>query len=115
MTLDEALRKAVRDEVETAVADALEDVDLRTERASEPESWASRVWAVEPETRLTLDQVAEALDVSTRTVRRYIAGETDHPPLPAAAGVGGKVVRAVDLRTWIEDAEQAARFRRKTS
>lgn len=115
MTLDEALRLAVREEVETAVADALEDVELGTERTPESETWASRVWSVEPETRLNLDQVAEALDVSTRTVRRYIAGETDHPPLPAADGVGGKVVRAVDLRTWIEEAEQAARFRRKTS
>lgn len=115
MTLDEALRQVVREEVEGAVADALADVDLSPEEIGEPETWASRVWKVASETRMTLDQVGEALGCSERTVRRYIAGETKHPTLPASDGPMGKTVEAGDLCQWIEDAEQVARFRKEAS
>jgi AraC-like DNA-binding protein len=110
VTLDDTLREMIRQEVRDAVADALEDVDLD---APEPdaETWQSKLWRVDAETRLSLEQTAEALDCSTRTVRRHIAGETSGSALPAADGPTGKAVKAGDLRRWIEDTEEENRWR----
>lgn len=73
-------------------------------------SWRERLWTCPPETRLNLAEIAEALDCSERQVRRYIAGETDYPVLPAADGPLGKTVRAVTLRRWLHEAEEASRW-----
>lgn len=110
MNLEDDLRELVRDEVEAAVADALEGADLEAEHPGE-ETWQARVWRVPPETRLSLEQVSEALDCSTRQVRRYVNGESKAPRLEATKGPMGLTVRAGDLRDWIQDAERAERFR----
>jgi predicted transcriptional regulator len=64
-----------------------------------------------PETRLPLADVAEVLGVSERTVRRHINGQSSCPTLPARKGATGITVQAGELRSWIEDAERAERFR----
>lgn len=110
MNLDEAIRASVRE----AVAAALEDLELtEAEPAGEPEEegWRSRVHRVHEDTRLGLGEVAEALDVSERTVRRYLAGDGERPELPHRRGPVGITVRAGDLRTWLRDVEEGQRFR----
>lgn len=110
MTLESDLRELIREEVEAAVSDALEGVDQRGDGDGD-EELRSRLWRMEPETRLPLADVAEILDCSERTVRRHAAGERAGPVLPMRDGPMGKVTTAGDLREWIRDAEQAARFR----
>lgn len=112
MTLDEALRAAVREEVQAAVREALDGLE-RPERDTEPASWRSRLWTVAPETRLSLSDVSEALDVSERTVRRYMDGSGDRPALPHRKGPTGLTVTAGHLRTWIQDVEEGERFRER--
>lgn len=109
-SLEDRLAAVVRDTCREAVTDALEGV--RPADPADPETWRSRVHTVHPDTRLSLADVAEALDVSTRSVRRYVAGEGEHPKLPAQKGPTGLTVRAGDLVTWLEDVEGANRFRR---
>lgn len=108
-----------------AQADALdalaEDLDLEPaaprgpELLPEPETsaetWRSRIHRLHEATRLTLDEAAEALGVSTRTVRRYVAGEGDYHALPASRGPTGLTVQAGELREWIRDVEDGNRFR----
>ena len=110
MTLDEALRAAVREEVQEAVREALDGLE-RPEPDAEPASWRSRLWTVEAETRLSLTEAAEAMDVSERTVRRYMDGNGEQPPLPHRKGPTGLTVTAGDLRRWIQDVEEGERFR----
>lgn len=111
-TLDAHLRDLVRDACREAVADALEAGDL-PEPPAEPteDGWRSRLWAVEPDTRLSLADAAEALGVSERSVRRYLDGNGERPPLPSRKGPTGLTIRAGDLRTWISDVEDGNRFR----
>lgn len=105
-SLDAALREMIEDACRQAVTDALQTVDLPAVSGdAEPGSWRSRLYEVHPDTRLGLADVAEALDVSERTVRRYIGGEGGHPPLPSRKGPSGLTVRAGDLVTWIGDVE----------
>lgn len=110
MSLDHQLRTAVRE----ALAEALADADWPTlQLPAEEEGWRSRVHRVHPDTRLSLGEVAEVLDVSERTVRRYLAGEVDHPPLPHDRGPGGLTVQAGVLLQWIRDVEDAERWRER--
>lgn len=109
MTLDDALRALVREEVREAVADALDDLDLEPDAEEEP--IRSRLWRLHPETRLPRAEVAEALGVSERTVRRHASGETKAPTLPMRDGPTGRTTTARELRAWIKDAEAADRFR----
>lgn len=111
MNLEDSLRELVRAEVRQAVADALEGADLSAPASEPGEGWRSRLWTVDAETRLALGEAAEALGVSERSVRRYIDGNGDRPALPGTRGPTGLTIRAGDLRTWIQDTEQANRFR----
>lgn len=112
--IEDALRAAVREEVEAAVREALDGLE-RPERDAEPApaSWRSRLWSVSAETRLSLSEVAEALDVSERTVRRYMDDNGDRPPLPHRKGPTGLTVTAGNLRQWIQDVEEGERFRER--
>lgn len=110
MSLDDTLRAAVREEVEEAVRKALDGLE-RSGPHAELESWKARLWRVPDATRLSLDEAAEALGVSTRSVRRYIAADGDRPPLPHRKGPTGLTVAAGDLRTWIRNLEEGERFR----
>lgn len=110
-TLDAHLRELVEDACREAVADALGDVQVQADQREPEEEWRSRLHRVHEDTRLPLSDVAEALDVSERTVRRYIDGNGDRPSLPSQRGPTGLTVRAGDLRTWIDDCEGANRFR----
>lgn len=116
----EALRAQVQ--ALRSQADALEALAERVERPADPqartetpseadESWRSRVHRVHPDTRLPLDEVAEVLACSERTVRRKIDGESEGPPLPADRGPAGLTVRAGELLRWIEEIEGGHRFR----
>lgn len=107
-TLEDRIRELVREGVREAVEDAL---PLPGGDAAD-EGWRSRVHRVHPDTRLPLSGAADALDVSERTVRRYIGGEGEHPELPARRGPTGLTVRAGDLVAWLEDVEGGNRFRR---
>lgn len=111
--IEEQLRSLVREEVEAAVRETLaESTGPRdADRRPEDGSWRSRLWCVSGETRLGLSDVAEALDVSERSVRRYIDGNGDRPPLPHQRGPTGITITAGDLRQWIEDVEAGERFR----
>lgn len=109
--LDSVLRSAVREEVRVAVREAFEEVELEGGEPDRSEDWKSRIHRVHPNTRLSLGEAAEALDVSKRTVRRYTEHNGDRPPLPSRKGPTGLTVRAGDLVTWIEDIEEAERFR----
>lgn len=112
-SLDAHLRELVQGAVREALADALEDVDLgESSPKVQPETWRSRLHTVHEDTRLSLADVAEALDVSERTARRYLDGNGDRPGLPHRRGPTGLTVRAGDLRTWLEDVEDGNRFRR---
>lgn len=110
--LEDTLRTLVRSEVRVGVAEALEEAQLRPEITQPEEGWRSRLHRVHAETRLSLSEVAEALGVSERTVRRYLDGDGARPELPHQRGPTGLTVRAGDLVTWIEDVEGANRFRR---
>lgn len=109
MTLEEQIRETVRE----AVAEALEGLE-RPPPAPEPdEGWRSRVHRVHGDTRLSLSEVAEVLDCSERTIRRYMDGEGNRPPLPSRRGPTGITVRAGDLLQWIEDVEEGEEWRRR--
>lgn len=108
-SLDAALRHLVREEVRAALEDA---EPANRNHGSDSDSWRSRVHTVHEDTRLTLAECAEALDVSERSVRRYIAGEGDYPALPASKGPAGTTVAAGELLRWLEDVEGGNRFRR---
>lgn len=110
--LDDALREIIRQELEAALQDLPRPEPEPVEGPGE--SWRSKLWRVEPATRLDLEECAEALGVSPRTVRRYIAGEGDRPSLPARRGPSGLSVRVEDLRTWISDVEEGQRFREES-
>lgn len=110
MTLEADLRDLVREEVEAAVSDALEGLEPSAGDSGD-EELRSRLWRMEPETRIPLSDVAEILGCSERTVRRHASGERAGPVLPMRDGPMGKVTTARELREWIRDAEQAARFR----
>lgn len=106
MTIEETIREAVRE----AVEEALECIELPAPGPSD-DGWRSRVHRVHPDTRLALAEVAEVLDVSERTVRRYLSGSDDRPPLPARRGPTGTTVTAGELLRWIEDVEEGERWR----
>lgn len=114
MNLEERLRELIQGAVHEAVADALDGLELPA-RSEPKESWRSRLHRVHEDTRLSLDDAGEALGVSGRSVRRYIAGDSDRPALPAQRGPTGLTIRAGDLRTWVEDVEQGERFRQRAA
>lgn len=107
MTLEETIRATVRE----AVAEALGEFDFPEMGAGSgdppEEDWRSRVHRVHPETRLSLQETAQALGCSTRTVRRHLEAE---PPLPHRKGPSGITVSAGELLTWIRDVEEGSRF-----
>lgn len=109
MTLDEQIRATVRE----AVAEALEDLEWPAPTPQPDEGWRSRVHRVHRDTRMSLSEVAEVLDCSERTVRRYLAGEGDRPALPSRRGPTAITVRAGDLLQWIEDVEEGEEWRRR--
>jgi len=112
VTLEEEIGRIVREAVRESVEEALDGLDLPTPEPEE-EGWRSRVHHVHPDTRLSLPEVAEALDCSPRTVRRYADPENGRPPLPLRPGVSGQVVTAGELVDWIEETESAQWFRRE--
>ncbi len=65
-------------------------------------SWRERLYTVPSELRLGLDEVAEALACSPRTVRRHIADSG----LPSRRRFDEFVIVAGELRGWLEDNEQ---------
>lgn len=110
------LEAGIRSVVREAVEEALADLELPgPDPEPEPESWRSRLHRVHPDTRLALGEAAEALGVSERSVRRYVAGDGDYRPLPARKGPTGLTVTAGDLRRWLEDVEGGNRFREARS
>lgn len=106
--LDAALREIIRAEVREALQELPRPEPDPVEQPEE--SWRSRLWSVAPQTRLSLGEVAEALDVSERSVRRYIDGSGDRSPLPHRRGPTGITVTAGELRDWIQDLEEGQQF-----
>lgn len=107
--IEETIREVVREAVREALAGG-----EWTRPATPPEDdggWRSRVHRVHPDTRLSLAEVAEALACSERTVRRYLAGEGSHDPLPHRRGPTGTTVAAGDLLRWITDVEEGERWK----
>lgn len=107
MTLEEQIRTTVRE----AVTEALADVDLSPPAPDTDEGWRSRIHRVHADTRLSLSEVAEALDVSERSVRRYFQGTNGKPALPHRKGPSGLTVRVGDLLQWITDVEDGERWK----
>lgn len=69
----------------------------------EPQSWRARLWEVPTETRLGVEEVAEAVGRSSHWV--YRATSRDEDPLPSRKLAGRLVVTAGELRAWLRDEE----------
>lgn len=109
MTLEDTIRTAVREAVAEAMA---EHGPPGPVAVPDDEAWRSRIHRVHPDTRLGLREAGEALnDVSERSVRRYMKGSDNCPPLPHARGPSGITIRAGDLVRWLEDVEEGERWR----
>lgn len=86
--------------------DGLEDPvpELIQVEDSEPRSWRSRLWEVPAETRLGVEDVAEAVGRSSHWV--YRATSRGEDPLPSRKLGGRLAVTAGELRAWIRDHEE---------
>ena len=73
---------------------------------AEPESWRSRVWSVPAETRLSVDEVAEAVGRSKHWVYRATSEGKGRERLPARKLDGRLEITAGELRAWIRDHEE---------
>jgi predicted DNA-binding transcriptional regulator AlpA len=89
------------------VQQVLEDVICPPEPEPETESsltWRERLWTCPSETRLMVEEVAEALgDRSQDTIYRLTKREQD--PLPCRKLAGRLVFVAQEVRDWVEAAE----------
>lgn len=70
---------------------------------SEPQSWRARLWEVPTETRMGVEDVAEAVGRSSHWV--YRATSRDENPLPCRKLAGRLVVTAGELRAWLREEE----------
>lgn len=88
------------------VQQVLEDVICPQEReleAEPPSTWRERIWTCPGDTRLMVEEVAEALGRSQDTVYRLTKREED--PLPCRKLAGRLVFVAKEVRAWVESAE----------
>jgi hypothetical protein len=85
--------------------DGMEDPEPELIQVEDPEprTWRARLWEVPTETRLGVDDVAEAVGRSSHWV--YRATSRDEDPLPSRKLSGRVVVTAGELRAWIRDQE----------
>lgn len=103
----------------SALARLLEGLESRGERHGkepepgsmkllevEPEPWRSRLWSVPAETRLSVDEVAEAVGRSKHWVYRATAEGKGRERLPARKLDGRLEITAGELRAWIRDREE---------
>lgn len=71
-------------------------------------TWRERIWACPAETRLTVEDAAEALARSASWIYKRTAPSADPGDrLPARKAHGGLVFTAGELRTWIRDHEES--------
>jgi predicted DNA-binding transcriptional regulator AlpA len=71
-----------------------------------PESWRSLLWSVPAETRLSVDEVAEATGRSKHWVYRATSEGRGRTRLPSRKLDGRLEVTAGELRAWIRDREE---------
>lgn len=98
------------DDLREVAADGPDDPDASDAEPGAPVEWTwrERLWACPAETRLTVDDVAEALGRSPSWVYKRTAPSADpEDRLPARKAHGGLVFTAGELRTWIRDHEEA--------
>jgi predicted DNA-binding transcriptional regulator AlpA len=92
-----------------------------------PAPWRERLWTVPPETRLGVEEVAEALGKSRHWVYRAASSHRSVPigkdrvgkmkyqkepnphPLPSRKVSGGILFRAGDVRDWLKEEEAGGR------
>jgi len=71
----------------------------------EPQSWRERLWAVPPETRIGVREVAEAVNRSADWVYRAtsskLASKAGRDPLPCRKLDGELTFTAGSVRTWL--------------
>lgn len=71
-----------------------------------PESWRSRLWDVPAETRLCVDEVAEAVGRSRHWVYRASSAGRGRDRLPARKLDSRLEFTAGELRAWIRNQEE---------
>ncbi len=87
-----------------------EPVSTAGPAAVQPVSWRERLWTCPAETRLGVQELAEAVDRSRDWVYRAVdkrrAKERGREPLPCARLDGVLVFQAGAVRRWLEHSEQ---------
>lgn len=78
------------------------------EKASgtEQTTWRERIWTAPAETRLSADEVAEALGKPSAFVYRRTGEKSRYARLPHRRLDGGLVFVAGEIRRWMEDQEE---------
>lgn len=89
------LETTIAQTVEAAVARALKMLPI----GNATPSWRERIWLAPPETRLGVDELAEALGRSRKFIYRRLN-------IPRQRLDGVLMFKAGDIRTWIKRTEE---------
>ena len=89
------LRPAVRDDTPPSVVD----------NGELPMPWNARLWSVPPETRLSRDQLLEALNRPKSWLYRRTGNAGDKPRIPHRRFDGELVFIAGEVREWLKRQE----------
>lgn len=99
MTLEEQLRRIVREEVREALSENLPEP---SPEPVEPTSWGERLWTVPAETRLGVQELSEALD----RPKSFVYKATSSDEIPHRKMSGSLVFVAGEIRGWIRETEE---------